>query len=135
MWLITYNMWVTMNKASSVTMHHVTTCFNNHYEFISIYRFNLTVPYLRKILSAQFPSTLAWFWLCIWRMKYKVQYTSTYSTFNELSSLGLIQPFWNDTKLILVALLSLYKHGQQKANIVTRTVGNINRFTGLVYSF
>lgn len=118
-WLIlhvTYNLWVTMNKASSVTMHHVTTCFNNHYEFISIYRFNLTVPYLRKILSAQFPSTLAWFWLCIWRMKYKVQYTSTYSTFNELSSLGLIQPFWNDTKLILVALLSLYKHGRQKAN-------------------
>lgn len=65
-------------------------------------------------------------------MKYKVQYTSTYSTFNELSSLGLIQPFWNDTKLILVGLLSIYKHGQQKANIVTRMVGNINRFTGLV---
>lgn len=50
-------------------------------------------------------------------MKYKVQYTSTYSTFNELSSLGLIQPFWNDTKLILVDLgVSIYKHGRQKAN-------------------
>lgn len=107
---VTYNVQFVCDYEQSLefSYHHVTTCFNNHYEFISIYRFNLTVPYRRKILSAQFPSTLAWFWLCIWRMKYKVQYTSTYSTFKELSSLGLIQPFWNDTKLILVGLVSIY---------------------------